>query len=449
MRMRIKEEKNNILISDGTQTVLYNASTRKMFVSDKNIEETLYEIESTEVDEKKNIHIDNSMDEIETIVVNCTECCNLKCKYCYVHEGTYNSDYSMMNDEVYLQLIKNYFILNKNGVKVIHFFGGEPLIGFKQIEKFCEELTGLCLGQGVTPPVYTMTTNGTLITREMADFFEKYKFKICISLDGPKEINDKERISDSIESVYDVVREKMELFRNREVTVACEATLAMAQLSQMSREDLWNYFDFFNTLPISFVAIFIAKETMSVEDGVFELNVQRFYEAYIDYVLESILNNKKIICYSNIVAMIQNVMMGGNYHVCGAGHRQIFLNAAGDVYPCQMFYSARSEKMGNIYNVKELMRVVDKRKHTPRVYKKCKECNFASFCSICPGVNVITNNDAMVLDRESCLETKILVSTLLWKITKLAADQEKYMQFAVNLQEYIETCNSIMGDENE
>ena len=76
-----------------------------------------------------------------------------------------------------------------------------------------------------------------------------------------------------------------------------------------------------------------------------------------------------------------------------------------------------------------------------------KENIVYEICSICPGVNVISNKDALVLDRESCMETKTLVSTLLWKLTKIASDSEKYMTFAKNLQEYFERCEKILGGE--
>ena len=41
---------------------------------------------------------------------------------------------------------------------------------------------------------FSITTNGTLLTDEVIDFFQKYRFGITVSIDGPKDIQDKRRL---------------------------------------------------------------------------------------------------------------------------------------------------------------------------------------------------------------------------------------------------------------
>ncbi len=53
---------------------------------------------------------------------------------------------------------------------------------------------------------YTITTNGTLISDEVLELFEKENFQVVISLDGPREINDKNRkFANGNKSVFDKV----------------------------------------------------------------------------------------------------------------------------------------------------------------------------------------------------------------------------------------------------
>jgi len=69
------------------------------------------------------------------------------------------------------------------------FYGGEPLIRFglvKNIVAFFEErFSG--------NPQYFVNTNGTYLTREKFNFLRDNRFMVRVSLDGPKEIHDRNR----------------------------------------------------------------------------------------------------------------------------------------------------------------------------------------------------------------------------------------------------------------
>src|SRR5262249_38713531 len=40
---------------------------------------------------------------------------------------------------------------------------------------------------------FSLTTNGTLLTDEIIEFFQEHRFGITVSIDGPKELHDKRR----------------------------------------------------------------------------------------------------------------------------------------------------------------------------------------------------------------------------------------------------------------
>lgn len=67
-----------------------------------------------------------------------TQHCNLACKYCYAHDGTYGCKTSI---NMSFDTAKNSidFFLNKfsKGIRLIHFFGGEPLLNREVLEKIC------------------------------------------------------------------------------------------------------------------------------------------------------------------------------------------------------------------------------------------------------------------------------------------------------------------------
>lgn len=116
------------------------------------------------------------------VVWNSTKTCNLKCRHCYM-----NSDSRKYQDELTTDEAKAFIDdLADFRVPVLLFSGGEPLIrpDFFELAEYAQQ-------KGVRP---TLSTNGTLITREVArrikDIGVGY---VGISLDGLKDVNDKFR----------------------------------------------------------------------------------------------------------------------------------------------------------------------------------------------------------------------------------------------------------------
>ena len=116
------------------------------------------------------------------VVWNSTRTCNLKCRHGYM-----NSDARKYQDELTTAEAKKFIDdLADFHVPVLLFSGGEPLIrpDFFELAEYAEK-------KGVRP---TLSTNGTLITREAArrikDIGVGY---VGISLDGLQDVNDEFR----------------------------------------------------------------------------------------------------------------------------------------------------------------------------------------------------------------------------------------------------------------
>jgi uncharacterized protein len=87
---------------------------------------------------------------------------------------------------------------------IFSFHGGEPLLsGTKLLDDFMHEVEAAFVPDIV--PKFVMQTNGILIDDDWCELFAKYKMKVGISLDGPKEVNDKNRLTFNGKSTYDQV----------------------------------------------------------------------------------------------------------------------------------------------------------------------------------------------------------------------------------------------------
>ncbi|MEL7658260.1 MAG: radical SAM protein, partial [Bacillota bacterium] len=60
---------------------------------------------------------------------------------------------------------------------------------------------------------FNITTNGTLLTSEMVQFFQDHEVNLMISLDGPKEINDKNRVFANGRGTFDAVMKQIEMIK--------------------------------------------------------------------------------------------------------------------------------------------------------------------------------------------------------------------------------------------
>ena len=116
------------------------------------------------------------------VVWNSTRTCNLKCRHCYMSSDARAYDGELSTDEA-KRFIDD---LAEFRVPVLLFSGGEPLI---RPDFF--ELADYAAARGLRP---TLSTNGTLITRETArrikDLGVGY---VGISLDGLADVNDRFR----------------------------------------------------------------------------------------------------------------------------------------------------------------------------------------------------------------------------------------------------------------
>lgn len=119
--------------------------------------------------------------------------CNLDCHYCYYLDKSeiYGGKEPRMSYEILETTIREYIKANEVNEVTFNWHGGEPLVLGLDFYKKAIELERKYAGGKVIHN--TIQTNGTLVTREWADFFAANKFLVGISIDGPAEIHDKYR----------------------------------------------------------------------------------------------------------------------------------------------------------------------------------------------------------------------------------------------------------------
>ena len=145
------------------------------------------------------------------ITLQLTQNCNFRCKYCIyseehnVRQRSHSTEH--MSWEVAKKAVDFLWSHSVDSKSVnVGFYGGEPLLEFPLIRRVVEYCEERFYGKDLT---FTITTNGTLLSDEIIHYFEAHDISLMISLDGPKEINDKNRVYADGRGTYDVVMERI------------------------------------------------------------------------------------------------------------------------------------------------------------------------------------------------------------------------------------------------
>lgn len=146
--------------------------------------------------------------------------CNIDCDYCYVFNSA---------DQAWRRLparmsvavagsaggrIGEHAVAHDLSEVHVILHGGEPLLAGPR------HMTALldALRAGIPPDTrihFELQTNGTLITEEWLDLFEKYRMAVGVSLDGPRTANDLHRLTRSSRSSAASAVRGIELLRSR------------------------------------------------------------------------------------------------------------------------------------------------------------------------------------------------------------------------------------------
>ncbi|MBR1729175.1 MAG: putative heme d1 biosynthesis radical SAM protein NirJ1 [Selenomonadaceae bacterium] len=171
------------------------------------------------------------------VVWNSTKTCNLKCRHCYMESDSQKYSGELTTDEA-KKFIDDLADFN---VPVLLFSGGEPLI-----RKDFFVLAEYAANKKIRP---TLSTNGTLITREVAQRIKDIGVGyVGISLDGLKNVNDKFR---GVDGAYELAMHGIENC----VAVGQRVGLRFT-INQHNLRDLENIFDFIEEKNINRVCFY-------------------------------------------------------------------------------------------------------------------------------------------------------------------------------------------------
>lgn len=292
------------------------------------------------------------------VVLNVTFKCNLRCGYCY---GQYfnRRDRDFTTDEL-LGLIDE---LGRMGTRSITLGGGEPLLR-GDIGQIIERIKARGIECG-------FNINGLLVSKRI-DVLKKADM-ICVSIDGPKEMNDKNRGEGSFEKIMAGIDAALDAgLRVHTTTVLtrynCES---VDWIVDMARE---------KDIQAEFNLLFHQSEGKDNSDRFMAEN-DVLHKA-VNHIVELKAQRAPILFSENIYRYVakwpdykKRLFIGETPHFdyihCYAGRFMIFIDADGKVYPCVQLIDT--------FNALDFRKVGLKKAWDNCATHTCKACYFPCF----------------------------------------------------------------------
>jgi uncharacterized protein len=319
---------------------------------------------------------------LATLVLNVNTGCNLSCSYCYKEDLDTPSNGQKMSFETAKQSIEMMLKESPDQPRYnIVFFGGEPLSNMtliKDVVAYAEQRFAE-LDRGID---FSLTTNATMLTEKIVAYLNEHRIGVAVSIDGPKAVHDKNRITVGGQGTYDVVRRKIEMlmkgYNARPIGARVTLTKGVTDI-----ENIWDHL--FNDLGFSEVGFApvtsgdISYYNLSEDElqTVFD-NMKALGRRYVDAAVKG-----ESIGFSNMHQMMTDIHEGTKKALpCGAGAGMVAIDHSGGVNLCHRFTGSDLPLFGSVsegLDREALTGFLETR--MDRTDKGCSTCWIRNLCS--------------------------------------------------------------------
>jgi uncharacterized protein len=131
---------------------------------------------------------------IELVVIENFGSCNLRCAYCFPEHMWARQGHSpTISEETYRGILERAFATTTAESVDVHFAGGEPLLAGKEWLLGAMRIGREIAARHEKRATFSLLTNATLVTCELARVLAENRVHVGISLDGDAEINEETR----------------------------------------------------------------------------------------------------------------------------------------------------------------------------------------------------------------------------------------------------------------
>ena len=333
---------------------------------------------------------------IQKITLQVTQSCNFRCVYCEFTEGIQNRRHSpkSMSWDVAKKAIDFLAARIRDSRFVdVGFYGGEPLLELDLVKRVIDYAEIVLEGKKYS---FSMTTNGSLLSLDIAKYLLSRNVNVMISLDGPKENHDRNRVfaadgSGTYETIWrniDAIKSELPEFYEK---ISFNSVIDPACDYQCTKS-------FFRAFP----EMNFQTPMMSPQPGTVLHITEGFLEAYKNEQLLGLLYMQGAVEHRDISPISANYAAGfkntmkefhrrqelpdriGHSGPCMPGVMRLFVDTEGYLFPCErVSESSEAMKIGHIDQGFILDKVTELLNVAKLTEDACKDCWAITHCKTC------------------------------------------------------------------
>ena len=326
------------------------------------------------------------MPPINILIKPASSRCNMNCSYCFykdVANNRRNAVESMLTTERMEQIIRT-GMEYASGICSFTYQGGEPTLAGLDFFRTVVELQKKYQRPG-TEIRNSIQTNGYCIDDEWASFFAKNRFLVGLSLDGPSEAHNKNRLDHSGKGTFNKVMHTVSLFDRYGVDYNI-----LSVVTGENARHVRKIYGFYKKQGFHWLQFIPCLEPLGKERGETEYHLSA--EAYGSFLINLFdlwmddLKKGKYISIRHLDNWM-GILLGEQPEACNMTGRcsiQYVVEGDGGVYPCD-FYVLDEYRLGTVgeENFCEMTDSdVAERFCTDscRIPEECRKCEFFPLC---------------------------------------------------------------------
>lgn len=443
---------------------VYNDDTGLIFQNNKEMIQMnlkYYDSLKSEIDKSKESSVvknDTILKNSVQLIFKMSEACNMRCKYCiysdyYPKTADYGSgkmtiDVAKSAVKIFMERFNSTF--QKGNVKlkpVFTFYGGEPLIEYsviKQIVSFIKE------NYHEYNCIFSITTNGLLLNKDIADFLIENNFLITISLDGNEKINDRNRVDvnggGTYSKIFNNIMKYLIDYGNVVIASCYDYKTPLSELANfVEKYDRQNNGIFphlqkltmINDIDTSYYKQFTEEDVEFYKKNINDLRKEYIHNAINNkkqrIVVHHLIGSEILFLYDRIKFINQS-----NYCTicsnCTPGEK-LYITPTGDFYICEKVPENEKYIVGNVsegININKINDLITS--YNNDILKKCKNCNIRRLCSMCFAQTIISDDNKFTIpnEKQACELRKEYITNRLKDMVYIMKNNPSYFENELN-----------------
>ena len=335
------------------------------------------------------------------MILQVTQSCNFACRYCKYSYDTSGLNHQHNNRFMTWEIAKKSIDFlaqhsRDSSFISIAFYGGEPLLNYPLIKKCIDYSQNIFFGKKQR---YAITTNGSLLSFEMIEFFIRKNVSLTVSLDGPQKIHDKNRKNGKngqgtfsiVFNILQQIKKKYpDYYRKIKINSVIDPLNSIKDIDDFFYQDLFQD----NHVNTPLVKLSNSSKIVFPTDYLIEYNkdkllallalaglceitdISKIAASYY----EQLLKFKKKLSKHNPLPPVIGV--GGT---CRLGALRAFTTIDGRIYPCEKINdNSHAMQIGTIETGFDIQHIKSLYNMLGLLDGKCNNCWNIRLCNICP-----------------------------------------------------------------